>query len=286
MKLSWVAGLLALLVPFPVTVAQDFDGAVSQRGILRQEAFAISTTFDGEGLQRVIVVAGQPYSAERVLEHTQTLTNGTHINQKREMSHQYRDSAGRTRIEMQPFAASALPAAMKNGIPQSVHIYDAVAGYSYTLDVQNHIAHRFAVATPSTGKPPAPETGVTSLADAKPFRKLLLGRTMKEEPLGTEMIDGVEAVGTRTTVTTAAGVEGNDHPLKRVCEHWRSEEMKLTILSKCSDPRTGETITRLEKLDRGEPDPTLFQVPADYTVVEETDQFRIKMGTPETSRER
>jgi hypothetical protein len=62
--------------------------------------------------------------------------------------------------------------------------------------------------------------------------------------------------------------------------------MKLTILSKCSDPRTGETITRLEKLDRGEPDPTLFQVPADYTVVEETDQFRIKMGTPETSRER
>jgi hypothetical protein len=280
MKPSWAASLLALLVfPF-VSVAQDHDGAVSQRGILRPDSIAISMTFDGEGLQRVIAVTGQSYSGERVLEHAQTPMNGTHINQKREMSHEYRDAEGRTRTERQLFSSSVLPAAMKTGIPQSVHIYDPVAGYSYTFDLQNHVAHRVAVATPRTEDMPARTKGVTSLGDAKPFRKLLLGRTMKEEPLGTEMIDGVEAVGTRMTVTTAAGVEGNDRALKRVCEHWRSKEMKFTILSKCSDPRTGETITRLEKLDRSEPDPALFQVPADCTVVDEPGPFAVGFRAP------
>jgi len=99
-------------------------------------------------------------------------------------------------------------------------------------------------------------------------------RQIKRETLGTEMIDGIQAEGTRVTMTTPAGVEGNDRPLTRVCEHWQSVELKIVMLSKCSDPRTGNTTLRVQSLDRTEPDPALFQIPADYTMVEETGRLR------------
>jgi hypothetical protein len=103
---------------------------------------------------------------------------------------------------------------------------------------------------------------------------------MKEETLGTEMMDGVLAQGTRITVTTPTGAEGNDRPLVRTCEHWRSEEMDLTLLSKCTDPRTGKTTMRLDNFDRIEPDPVLFQVPPEYTVVDDHGSFAVGFKTP------
>jgi len=38
------------------------------------------------------------------------------------------------------------------------------------------------------------------------------------------------------------------------------------VMVKTSDPRTGTTITQLTNITRSEPDPALFQVPADYTL--------------------
>jgi hypothetical protein len=40
--------------------------------------------------------------------------------------------------------------------------------------------------------------------------------------------------------------------------------MLLVVSSRYLDPRRGETTYRLTGLKRGEPDATLFQVPADY----------------------
>jgi hypothetical protein len=37
-----------------------------------------------------------------------------------------------------------------------------------------------------------------------------------------------------------------------------------------SDPRSGETITKLENISRAQPDPTLLQPPADYKIVDVT----------------
>jgi hypothetical protein len=41
-------------------------------------------------------------------------------------------------------------------------------------------------------------------------------------------------------------------------------ELLLTVQSREFDPRSGETTYRLGKLRRGEPDPALMKVPADY----------------------
>jgi hypothetical protein len=89
-----------------------------------------------------------------------------------------------------------------------------------------------------------------------------------QEQLGTQTIEGVAAEGTRVTFTIAAGKIGNERPIVTVNERWYSQELQTIVLSKNSDPRTGETTYRLTNIDRSEPDPSLFQVPTDYRIEE------------------
>jgi hypothetical protein len=50
--------------------------------------------------------------------------------------------------------------------------------------------------------------------------------------------------------------------------------MGVTLLEKRSDPRAGDRETRLTNLERSEPDATLFQVPAEYTIKDQQDSER------------
>jgi hypothetical protein len=52
--------------------------------------------------QLIYVVTGRPYSAVVETEVTRTLKDGTRIEQKNSEVHQYRDSAGRIRMEYAP----------------------------------------------------------------------------------------------------------------------------------------------------------------------------------------
>jgi hypothetical protein len=91
----------------------------------------------------------------------------------------------------------------------------------------------------------------------------------KTESLGTKDFDGVEAEGTRTTTTMPAGMIGNERPIEVVYEHWYSKDLQLTVYSKHSDPRFGEQTYRLANINRSEPDPSVFAVPADYKILTE-----------------
>jgi hypothetical protein len=86
------------------------------------------------------------------------------------------------------------------------------------------------------------------------------------EQLGTKVVEGVQAEGTRTTLTIPAGQIGNDKPIQIVDEVWRSPELQLIVHSEHSDPRMGNTVYSLQNISRSDPSPALFQVPADYTV--------------------
>ncbi|MDQ3755816.1 MAG: energy transducer TonB [Acidobacteriota bacterium] len=90
-----------------------------------------------------------------------------------------------------------------------------------------------------------------------------------KETLGKQSIEGVEAEGTRTTMTIPAGAIGNERSINIVSERWYSPELQLVVMSKHSDPRFGETIYRLTNINRSEPSRTLFEVPADYTLKED-----------------
>jgi hypothetical protein len=89
-----------------------------------------------------------------------------------------------------------------------------------------------------------------------------------KESLGKQNIEGVDAEGTRTTVTIPAGEIGNERPIEIVSERWYSPELQLVVMTRNSDPRSGETTYRLTNISRTEPAKSLFEVPADYTVKE------------------
>ena len=84
--------------------------------------------------------------------------------------------------------------------------------------------------------------------------------------LGTQTIGGVTAEGTRYTRTIPAGQIGNVKPIVIVTERWYSADLQMVVMTKRSDPRSGDTVFQMTSIARTEPAATLFQVPTDYTV--------------------
>jgi hypothetical protein len=99
---------------------------------------------------------------------------------------------------------------------------------------------------------------------------------LKKEDLGTQSIEGVTATGTRHTFTIPAGQIGNERPIEIVDERWFSKELEAFVMTRHSDPRSGETLYRLTNINRTEPDHYLFEVPADYQMKESTSYPRTR----------
>jgi hypothetical protein len=84
--------------------------------------------------------------------------------------------------------------------------------------------------------------------------------------LGVKDFEGVKAEGKSTTWTIPAGKIGNRNPITVMRESWYSPDLQVTVYSRHSDPRTGESIYRLANIRRGEPPADLFKVPEGYKV--------------------
>jgi hypothetical protein len=216
------------------------------------------------------VVKNAPFSGDVVTQTTQTLADGSHIKQSTTV-HVYRDSEGRTRRE-ETLNLNGLAVGANNGTPaQMVFINDPVAQASYAMDTTNRTATK-------TGRGPRPGgpqgRGNADNAGRGPRPQMVPGRVnrqsanVKTESLGTQMVEGVQAQGTRTTRTIPAGQIGNEQPMQIVTESWYSPDLQMVVMRKSSDPRHGETVTQVTNVSRGEPSSTLFQVPVDYKVNE------------------
>lgn len=212
---------------------------------------------------------GAPYSAEAVTETTQALADGNRINRK-SLTRVYRDGEGRTRREEVD----------ETGAVVTVSIVDPVAHVSYVLQPKTRTAYRqnaviempamlrskieAEVAKERRALPPPPPP--------PPDTRVMMARVpageMTREDLGQQTIDSVVATGTRTTNTLAAGAIGNLQPITVVSEQWFSPDLQALVLTKHSDPRTGETTYRLQSIVRAEPDRSLFSLPSDYTLRE------------------
>jgi hypothetical protein len=90
--------------------------------------------------------------------------------------------------------------------------------------------------------------------------------TAKGETLGQQTIEGVLADGTRNVETIEAGAIGNDRPIQVVNERWYSSELKTVVMTRRSDPRSGEEVFRLTNIRRGEPGANLFQPPPGFQI--------------------
>jgi hypothetical protein len=224
------------------------------------------------------VVKGVPFSAEIVSEFTQTLADGNAI-RRSQTGTLARDSEGRTRREqaMAPLGPISMP------LPAAhlVFINDPVAGLTYVLDTDKKTAQKLPLPK-QRGGPAEAGMAVGGVAGVMPSSAgVAIGTQMTHVAIAqeavesgdqgadeTRMIEGVRTVGHKTVHSIPAGEVGNDRPIETLSERWYSPELETVILSRHSDPRMGETVYRLTSINRAEPAPALFEVPADYKVVE------------------
>ncbi|MDQ3819624.1 MAG: hypothetical protein M3362_18375, partial [Acidobacteriota bacterium] len=215
------------------------------------------SAFSGGG-----VVKGAPFSAVGIVEITQILSDGSRSERRREESI-YRDNEGSTRLEMKVNKVNAKTTAVP-AIIAIPRIYDAVTGASYFFDPRNHTAllfppHFVLGSLPRQSKiitTQSPPDDITRIAGEK------------VERLGTQLIEGLKVEGVRATTTIPASQMRNNQPGEVVYERWYSQELRVNVLIKCSDPRFGEGAFRLTNIDRSEPAHELFVVPPDYKVTE------------------
>lgn len=205
------------------------------------------------------LVTGAPYSAQAVTHFTQTLADGTHI-QRSSTASVARDSQGRTRSERTISAIG--PLAVSGGQSRSiVMINDPVASMSYVLDPASKTVRQMQL---SARGPRSIARGPASSPESR--RGPNHGLAVATEDLGTQVVQGVSAQGTRVTRTIPAEQAGSDRPIQIVTETWLAPDLQVVVMSKTSDPRSGESVYQLTNISRVEPDPSLFVAPSGYTV--------------------
>jgi hypothetical protein len=102
-------------------------------------------------------------------------------------------------------------------------------------------------------------------------KKPHLANKSVSQSLGIDTIRGLEARGSRTTFTIPKDAVGNDEPLIQTMEIWMATEPGVgwVLRSLTDSPWSGRMTKELEDLDLNEPDPAVFQPPADYKIVRE-----------------
>jgi TonB family protein len=210
----------------------------------------ISEWMSGE---HIPAVRGLPFSAKVELEMFNQLPDGTLITHKT-YNLDARDSLGRTRNEARKWIDPAIGA---EPVLIRIELYDPATRMRTSLFPLTKIGRQWNVRGVNTSA-----TGSTQSAAGK-------GEASKED-LGTDTIEGLPVRGLRVTQTYPVGALGNDRPLAIVTESWYSDQLKINLLTKRTDPRYGVETVRVTELRRDEPDAAFFGIPSEYKIVNVT----------------
>jgi hypothetical protein len=246
----------------------------------------------------VEVVKGHGYQADAVTETVQTLADGSHISHKM-VAAVARDAEGRT-MRAETLDGMGLWGGPSDKQVKITMVFDPVAGThihwqsdskTATVMPMPHMAVMGAgpvhlnapeaggvVTSGSFGSEgiiedgamppgPGPDTVFVGAMHTQVHGPGAAASNETTEQLGTRMVEGVEAVGTRVTEVIPAGTIGNDKELVSTRETWFSPELKVVVSSIRNDPRFGQIRYTLNNIQVSEPNPSLFQPPAGYTLL-------------------
>ena len=298
MKKVWTA-FVVLALSAPLTAQR---GAIERTQDADAKQTQLYQKMVGEVRSRIAVeakiTAGAPYSAEAITESNQVLADGNRISRKL-LTRVYRDGEGRTRREEIDDAGAVVSVSIVDPVAHVSYVLDPASRSAYRdpvriampvdgagrgslgvrrspdgpgsppVEVQDRMkmtAEELAKAKAASTIPPPPPP--PPLPGAKAAIEEAVSKNAAHEDLGRQTIEGVAANGSRSTTTIAAGAIGNLQPIKVVSEQWFSPELQVLVMTKHNDPRSGETIYRLQNIVRAEPDRSLFTVPGDYTLKE------------------
>jgi hypothetical protein len=221
---------------------------------------------------------GAPFLATVKWTLDQQLADGNAIHAVK-LTRLARDSAGRTRFEN--------PMGCDRGEDGQLHartditLYDpatkttTVWTVGFTSEKVANVTHQPApVARPA---PTAEEQAEVAERQREAVERqkvaaaeISLDRVPQTIHLGTITIGGVSADGTRYVETISADSEGNKRTIEFVREYWRSKDLLRTVKMVMDNPMSGRSAFELQDISRQEPDASLFQVPAGYTVKDQS----------------
>jgi hypothetical protein len=262
MLLCITAAGLALAASLPAQIPPEQQ---AYQALQQLEQVRIDLTSAIPSSWEAPLISGHPYSA--VAKTITRSPDGAHID--RSVSETiYRDDQGRTRRETNGGAnISILDPRTRREINggANISILDPAAGVAYNLLVSQKVAMKRALGPAMLeSQTRLPNQSLLEIARAQAAAR----SNMTVEDLGTQVVSGVSAQGIRTTTTIPAGTFGNDRDLKTVVDRWVSTDLHILVQSVTTDSRSGPTTYELTNLVLGAPDPSLFQVPAGYTIQE------------------
>lgn len=239
--------------PPPSDEQMMFEPAGPGAGFVDPEDEIALVGFEGEADGDPVSAA--PFSASFSTRSTRVLSDGNRIERSTTGSFA-RDGQGRTRREMTLPAIGPWAASGKTP-PHVIVIRDPVGRRQYILDPDRKTARRVWGLQGRRFRPGVGPRGMRGMEGRK---------DVTTTSLGTKTINGVKAEGTRYTRTIPAGAIGNEKPIAITAERWYSPDLHVTVMTRRSDPRLGETVFEMTNIQRQEPDASLFKVPSDYTI--------------------
>ncbi len=197
-------------------------------------------------------IPNAPFSGVVNVERTIVQKDGS-VMQFKSTREVARDTRGRIHNELRaliPVSSTDTPE------PLHIHLYDPQTRVSTEIDVRRRNFWTRTMNHPPSTEPP-------SIRFAAPDGNAPPNEFTKQEDLGIREIEGVPAHGIRETQTVADENDGKEVVITD--EYWYSQELRINVMIKHSDPRKGTTTITVAQVTRTEPDPALFEVPEGYT---------------------
>lgn len=215
------------------------------------------------------------FTAEVATSYDRVLPNHKYIHSEAKAK-VFRDSQGRVRTETELTSSTG-----NSGTYRRIVIQDPVSrevihlhGRTKTADI-HHLGDLAARVPDAPGPAIANAAAAVNPTDAQtqsaslsvPLQHSYVLESSKIEPLGKRMVQGIMAVGTRTkrVFRDTDGVS-----TRAVSEVWYSPQWQIVVLSTWDDGQFGHGIIRVTNIVRAVPNEQLFQVPADYTVKDDS----------------
>lgn len=214
-------------------------------------AFAIAAADASAQDIFVTPIPGAPFSGVVNVERSIGQSDGSIVTLKtnRDIG---RDSRGRIHNERRtlvPVSSTKTPEV------ESIHLYDPQTRLSTMLNPQERTFWTETVNRPPSTVPPA-------LLASPTGNNLPQNDFTRQEDLGIHEIEGLAAHGVREIQTIPP--ENGDKEVVITDEYWYSEELRINLMIKHSDPRTGTVTMTVAQVMRTEPDPALFEIPDGY----------------------
>jgi hypothetical protein len=197
-------------------------------------------------------IPNAPFSGVVNIERTMVRKDGS-VMQFKSTREVARDTRGRIHNELR-----ALIPVSSTDTPQllNIHLYDPQTRISTEIDVRQRTFWTRTMNHPPSTEPP-------SIRFAAPDGNAPPNEFTKQEDLGIREIEGVPAHGIRQTQTVTDENRGREVVITD--EYWYSQDLRINLMIKHSDPRKGMTTMTLAQVTRTEPDPAFFEVPEGYT---------------------